>query len=205
MDVSNSSKSGMKTPINRSGNKAWGFTSPARLGPVALLLVLVLLGAGGCAPFEKAALRRSELYYKASSLETLPSKPETERILFLDRVPKGSRVLGVFQFSTERGRDFAMRSIEHNARRVGADAVWVRKLGEGQIPQTHQVPAHWEARPFTRFELRRYSVPGGPGRPPRMVVDTLPLTSYRHEFVPEQRWASILHYSTVDALMLKLR
>lgn len=195
----------MNTPKKRRANNAWGLSPLARLGPIALLLSLVLLGAGGCAPFEKAALRRSELYYKAASLETLPPKPETEKILFLDRVPKGSRVLGIFQFSTERGRDFAMRSIEHNARRVGADAVWVRKLGEGQFPLTHQIPAHWEARPFTRFELRRYTAPGGPGRPARVIVDTLPITGYRHEFVPEQRWTSILHYSTVDALMLKLR
>lgn len=166
---------------------------------------LILLGASGCATFEKAALGRSELYYKATSLERLEPKPDTEKIPFLDRVPKGSRVLGVFQFSTERGRDFAMRSVEHNARKAGADAVWVRGLGEGRIPQSQFVPAHWEARPFTRFELRRYALPAGPERPPRMIVDTLPVTGYRHEFVPEQRWTSIVHYTTVDALMLKLR
>ena len=191
----------MKTQSNHCGNRAGAFASLARLGALAL----VLLGAGGCAPFEKAALRRTELYYKATSLERLPPKPETESIPFLDKVPKGSRVLGVFQFSTERGNDFAMRSIEHNARRVGADAVWVRGLGEGQFPQTHHVPAHWETRTFTRFETRRYTVPGGPGRPARTMVDTLPLTGYRHEFVPEQHWTSTVRYSTVDALLLKLR
>jgi len=195
----------MKTAINRRGGEGWGVVPLSRISQNTLFLTLVLLGAVGCAPFEKSALRRSELYYKATSLEVLPPKPETEKILFLDKVPKGSRVLGVFQFSTERGRDFAMRSLEHNARRVGADAVWVRRLGEGQIPQTQTVPAHWEPRPFTRFELRRYSLPGGPGRPARVVVDTFPITGYRHEFVPEQRWTNILHYSTVDALMLKLR
>ena len=191
----------MKTQSNPVGDRPGSPSLLTRFGAIAL----VLLGGGGCAPFEKAALRRSELYYRATSLERLPPKPETENIPFLDKVPKGSRVLGVFHFSTERGRDFAMLSIEHNARKVGADAVWVRGLGEGQFPRTHHVPAHWETRPFTRFEVLRYSVPGGPGKPARVVVDTLPLTSYRHEFVPEQRWTSIVHYSTVDALMLKLR
>jgi hypothetical protein len=33
----------------------------------------------------------------------------------------------------------------------------------------------------------------------------LPLTGYRHEFVPEQHWTSTVRYSTVDALLLKLR
>ncbi len=191
----------MKTQINPCGNRAGSFIPLARLGAIGL----VLLGGSGCAPFEKAALRRSELYYTATSLERLSPKPETESIPFLDKVPKGSRVLGVFQFSTERGRDFAMRSIEYNARRVGADAVWVRGHGEGHVPQTHHVPAHWEARPFTRFEYRQHSVPGGPGKPDRIIVDAVPVTGYRHEFVPEQRWTNIIHYSNVDALMLKLR
>jgi hypothetical protein len=168
-------------------------------------LLPLLLGGGGCAYFDKAALRRSELYYKATSLERLPPKPDTEPIPFLDRVPKGGRVLGVFQFSTERGRDFAMRSIEHNARKVGADAVWVRGQSEGQFPQTHHVPAHWESRPFTRFEQRRYTVQDEPGKPPRIVFDTVPVTGYRTVFVPEQRWTNLIRYNTVDALMLKLR
>ncbi len=191
----------MKTHSNPCGKRAGSFGAFARLGAIAI----VLLGGGGCAHFEKAALRRSELYYKATSAARFAPKPETESIPFLDKVPKGSRVIGLFQFSTERGRDFAMRSIEHNARKVGADAVWVRGLGEGQFPQTHHVPAHWETQPFTRFEHSRDSVPGGPGRPARVTVDTVPVTGYRHEFVPEQRWTSIVHYSTVDALMLKLR
>jgi hypothetical protein len=191
----------MNTRSNHCGKREGSFGAFARLGAIAILL----LGGGGCAHFEKAALRQSELYYKATSLDQYSPKLETENIPFLDKVPKGSRVIGLFQFSTERGRDFAMRSIAHNARKVGADAVWVRGLGEGQFPQTHHVPAHWETQPLTRFEHRRYSVPGGPGRPARVMVDTIPVTGYRHAFVPEQRWTSIVHYSTVDALMLKLR
>jgi hypothetical protein len=191
----------MITHRNRWPNRSERTGCVARLAAAAL----ILLGGSGCAAFEKAALRRSELYYKATSLERLEPRPETEKIPFLERVPKGGRVLGVFQFSTERGRDFAMRSVEHNARKAGADAVWVRGLGEGSFPQTQYLPAHWEARSFTRLEVRRYALPGGPGRPPRVVVDTLPVTGYRHEFVPEQRWTSIIHYTTVDALMLKLR
>jgi hypothetical protein len=191
----------MNTQSNHCGNRAGSSSPLARFGAIAL----VLLGGVGCAPFEKAALRRSELYYKATSLERLSPKPETERIPFLDKVPKGGRILGVFQFSTERGRDFAMRSIEHNARRVGADAVWVRGLGEGHFPQTRAVPAHWETQPFTRFEYRQHSVPGGPGKPDRIIIDAVPVTGYRQAFVPEQRWTNIVRYSTVDALMLKLR
>jgi hypothetical protein len=168
-------------------------------------LALALLGGSGCAYFDKAALRRSELYYKATSIEQLPPKPETERIPFLDKVPGGGRVIGIFQFGTERGRDFAMRSIEHNARRAGADAVWVRGQGEGRFPQEHYVPAHWENRQFTRLEQRRYTVSGGPGKPPRVVFDTLPVTGYVNVFVPAQRWSTMIHYNTVDALMLKLR
>jgi hypothetical protein len=191
----------MNISSTHCGYRAGSFTTLVH----SVAIALVLLGGAGCAPFEKAALRRSELYYKATSLEQLPAKPETERIPFLDKVPKGSRVLGVFQFSTERGRDFALRSIEHNARRVGADAVWVRTLGEGHFPQIHRIPAHWETQPFTRFEYRRHSVPGGPGKPDRIMIDAVPVTGYRQEFVPEQRWTNIVGYSTVDALMLKLR
>jgi hypothetical protein len=191
--------------MKTKGTRAAGFSEFIKTFLGFGCFALLLFGGSGCAYFDKAALRRSELYYKATSLERLPPKPETEPIPFLDRVPKGSRVLGVFQFSTERGRDFAMRSIEHNARKAGADAVWVRGQGEGQFPQSHYVPAHWESRPFTRFEQRRYTIPGGPGKPARIVFDTLPVTGYRTEFVPEQRWTNLIHYNTVDALMLKLR
>jgi hypothetical protein len=189
----------MKPQTNRVENQTGNFSVCAPWGAIAL----TLLGVTGCASFEKGALRKSELYYRATSMEQFPPKPETEKIPFLDRAPKGSRVIGVFHFSTDRGRDFAMRSIEHNARKVGADAVWVRGLGEGQFPQTQQIPAHWESRPFTRLELRRYYMPGGAGKPPRLVSDTVPITGYRPEFVPEQRWTTIIHYTTVDALMLK--
>lgn len=168
-------------------------------------LVFFLLAGNGCAYLDKAALQRSELYYKATSIERLPPKPEGEPIPFLDKVPKGGRVIGVFQFGTERGRDFAMRSIEHNARKAGADAVWVRGHGEGRFPQDHYVPAHWERRQFTRLEQRRYTVAGGPGKPPRVVSDTLPVTGFTDVFVPAQRWTSVIQYNTVDALMLKLR
>jgi hypothetical protein len=191
----------MKTQSHPGEKRAEAIRQISRIIAVALALV----SGGGCAYFDKAALRNSELYYKATSLEKLPPKPEKEYIPFLDKVPKGSRVLGVFHFSTDRGRDFAMRSIAHNARRVGADAVWLRGHGEGQLPQSHHVPAHWESRPFTRFERRRYTIPGGPGEPDRVVFDTVPVTGYRDEFVPEQRWTTILRYNTVDALMLKIR
>jgi hypothetical protein len=191
----------MKTQRDQ-GKKQEGFPVLfARL----VCLAFILLGGGGCAYFDKAALRRSELYYKATSIERLPPKPDTEPIPFLDKVPKGGRVIGVFQFGTERGRDFAMRSIEHNARKAGADAVWVRGHGEGRFPQEHYLPAHWESRQFTRLEQRRYTVPGGPGKPQRVVSDTLPVTGYTNVFVPAQRWTTILQYNTVDALMLKLR
>lgn len=191
----------MKTQSRWGEKQTFALRQIARIG----CIVLALTSCVGCAYLERAALRKSEAYYRATSLEKLPPKPDTEPIPFLDKVPKGSRVLGVFQFSTERGRAFAMRSIEHNARRVGADAVWLRGHGEGQFPQVHHVPAHWESLPFTRLERRRYTIPGGPGEPARVVFDTIPVTGYRQEFVPEQRWTSILHYNTVDALMLKLR
>jgi hypothetical protein len=191
----------MKTQRDQARNRA----APPVLFVQLVCLTAILLGGGGCTYFDKAALRRSELYYKATSLERLPPKPETEPIPFLDRVPKGGRVIGVFQFGTDRGRDFAMRSIEHNARKAGADAVWVRGRGEGRFPQEHYAPAHWESRQFTRLEQRRYTVPGGPGKPPRVVCDTLPVTGYTDVFVPAQRWTTIIQYNTVDALMLKLR
>lgn len=158
----------------------------------------------GCTHFEKMALRRSEKAYRPTTTETYAPKPETDPMPFVDKVPKKSRVIGLFYYSTERRREFALRAIQHNARKAGADAVWLRGIGEGRFPVQHHEPAHWEARPFILVQHRRYAVPNPNGGPARTVSETVPTAIYQHRFIPAQDWTEFVHYTTVDALMLKL-
>jgi hypothetical protein len=164
---------------------------------------LVLAGTG-CAHLERRAIERSESAYRPTTTEIYPPKSETDPVPFVDKVPKKSKVIGLFHYSTERDRNFAMRCIEHNARKVGADAIWLRGIGEGQFPRYHHEPAHWETRPRTYVNYRHITIPASKGRPSMVVTEAVPTTFYHHLFIPSKDWAEMVHYTTVDALMLKV-
>lgn len=194
--------SGVMKPLTRSENPPR--EQKRRLSAMLGMALALGLGGSGCAHFERLALQRSEVYYRSVQGEMHPQKPETAPIPILDTRPKNSRLLGVFQFTTERNREFAIKSAQHNARKVGADAIFIRGLGEGQIPRHRFEPAHWESRTQMRTHSRRRVVQGTGGAPDQVVVDTYVVPRTEHEFVPARSWTEILHYTSIDALILKL-
>ena len=160
-----------------------------------------MLGFSGCAALERMQMRPTEVYYIASTTERFAPKPPEFAMPVLDRPPPRSRAIGVFQFKTQNGRSFAIRSAVYNARRVGADAVWVRSLQEWKEPYT--VPAHWETHQEIRRERRRIRVKGSNGAPDQVREEIMEFPVERTIWVPTQH---LFHqFTSIDASMLRIQ
>ena len=152
---------------------------------------------------QRARLRETEVFYRSSSLQTYPPKPDTTPIPVLSKTPSGSTVIGRFQFSTLRGSAFAMEAAKHNARRAGADALVVRDLRDWVQPFSYYQPPDWVYYPRTRIVSAPVWRPGPGGGPGRWEVyqsiDNFPQWNWR-----PGHWVSGSHtHSIIDAEMLK--
>ncbi|MEY5026919.1 MAG: hypothetical protein RLZZ244_2447 [Verrucomicrobiota bacterium] len=127
-----------------------------------LLLTLAGLASASCAPLHRARLRQSESFYRSTTAEAFPPRSPETPIPLLDVRPKDSRVIGRFPFSTLRGPQFAIEAAQHNARRVGADSVLVRKLEEKTEAFSYYVPPETIYIPQTHLVPGARWVPGGP-------------------------------------------
>lgn len=105
---------------------------------VFVLLVFFLVG---CASVESTAL-----YYIPSTTEIYPPKPKDDPVPVVgERPSEPHQVIGRLAFSSTRGFDFFLRSMEYNARRVGADLVYLKHSATEPLPYSYWVP------PRTRF------------------------------------------------------
>ena len=163
---------------------------------LAAMLVL-----SGCAALERMQMRPTEVYYIASTTERFAPKPPEFAIPVLDRPPSRSRVIGAYQFTTQNGRAFAIRSAVYNARRVGADAIWMRNLQEWAEP--YIVPAHWETHQEIRRERRRIRMRGANGAPDQVREEVVEFPIDRPIWVPAQHL--LHHFTSIDARMLRIQ
>lgn len=168
---------------------------------VVLLLAFALVG---CAQLERMEMRPTEAYYLSKTTEQFPRKPREFEMPMLSQPPPRSTTVGVFQFTTNKGRDFAMKSASYNAKRVGADAVWVRRVTEWAEPYAYDIEAHWESRWDTVYHRRTVRTKGKAGSPDQISEETVPVTIQRHEWIPSRHVSGFHHYASIDALMLKL-
>lgn len=173
------------------------------LGQMGAIL-LSAFALGGCAQLERMEMRPTEAYYLSKTTEQFPKKPREFEMPMLSQPPPRSATVGVFQFTTNRGRDFAMKSASYNAKRVGADAVWVRHVTEWAEPYAYDIEAHWESRWDTVYHRRTVRSKGKAGGPDQVSEETVPVTIQRHEWVPSRHVSGFHHYASIDALMLKL-
>jgi hypothetical protein len=148
-------------------------------------------------------MRPTEAYYLPKTAEQFPPKPSEFEIPVLGQAPPGSKTMGVFQFTTSKGREFAIKSARYNGRRVGADALWVRNITEWAEPYAYDVEAHWETRWDTIYHSRTVRIKNKAGGD-QITQETIPVTVQRMEWVPPRHVSGFHHFASIDALMLKL-
>jgi len=183
----------------RRPERSW----PERVSRLAAVF-LAAFALGGCAHLERVEMRPTEAYYLSKTAEQFPPKPREFEMPLLSQAPPKSATIGTFQFTTNRGRDFAMKSARYNAKRVGADAVWVRQVTEWSEPYAYDIEAHWETRWDTVYHRRTVRTKSKPGGPDLVTEETIPVTVQRMEWVPARHVSGFHHFASIDALMLKL-
>ena len=171
---------------------------------MALVAVLVFFMTG-CAAMERLSMRPTEPYYLSNTQEQFPPKPREFQVPMLSQSPQQSRPIGIFQFTTRNGRSFAIRAAAYNARRVGADAVWMRNVQEWSEPYAYDIPAHWETKYETVYRKRHVTTKGQPGQPDVVREETYPETIERHIFVPTEHVSGFHHFTSIDAVMYRQR
>ena len=152
---------------------------------------------------ERARMRKTEVYYIASTAEQFAPKANDFAIPVLSTPPRNGKPIGVFQYTTEFGRDFAIKSAIYNGRRVGADTLWLRNIQEWSEPYAYDVPAHWENHSEIRQERRVIREKGRPGEPDRVREEVYPVTSLVQRWVPTQHYSGFHHFTAIDAQMFR--
>ena len=170
-----------------------------------LLLGTALVGFSGCAALERMKMRPTEVYYVANSTEQFPPKPPDFAVPTLNRPPPKSRAIGTYQFKTLEGRPFVLKSAIYNARRVGADAIWMRNVQEWAEPYAYDVPQHWETHWETRMERRVTHIKGKDGGPAQVMEEFIPVPFQSQTWIPTQHVSGFNHFTSIDAVMLRLQ
>jgi hypothetical protein len=157
----------------------------------------------GCAAIKQASLRDTEVFYRASTLDVYAPKPATVEIPILNAMPPRSKSIGSFRYTSKKGSQFAMDAAVHNARRVGADAVLVRKLDERTEPFSYYVPPETVSVPRTRPVDDPIWIKGQNGEPGHWEYRRRYETIYVLEQRPGHMVTGTNHWTTIDALMLR--
>lgn len=164
---------------------------------------LALQGLGGCAALNRAALRRTEVFYRAETVEKIPEKPADFPVPVLNSRPRGSRILGTFAFTTDRSGEFAIESARHNARKCGADAVWMRGLRQWAEPYTQYVPAQTNFLPSTQWISGPVWRPG-PGAGGRWQRGGAMVQTFGVVYSPPYMVSGWSRFTAIDTVMLQL-
>lgn len=168
----------------------------------ALAAALPLLG--GCAALHRAALRETEVYFRSETMEKYAPKQADQVIPVLNTRPAKSQTLGVFQFTTNKGAKFAMESALYNARKCGADAIYVRNLQDWSQPYAYYVPAQTNFIPSTHFISGSIWVPARAGSPGYWARRNAAVQSFGMSYSPAHTVSGWNHFSSIDAVMIRI-
>ena len=170
----------------------------------ASLAFTVIASLSGCAAIHRAALRETEVYFRSESLATYPPKPPEFVVPVLNSRPPKSTSIGTFRFTTDRGEKFAIESAIHNARKCGADAVYIRKVESWAEPYSRFVPAQTNYAPTSQWVSGSVWVPPHAGAPGRWVRQNTMVQGVSMWYTPAHTESGWYHYSYVDAQMLRV-
>jgi hypothetical protein len=144
------------------------------------------------------------VFFRAETVEKHPEKPSGFPVLTLNKKPSGAQVLGTFQFTTDRSGQFAMECAQHNARKCGADAIWVRSLHQWAEPFTQYIPAQTSMMPSTQFISGPVWRPGGSGGTGRWQRGGVMVSSFGIAYSPPRTISGWSRFTAIDAVMLRL-
>lgn len=176
------------------------FTLFVRFG-IALVAALSL---SSCAALHRAALRDTEVYFRSETLKTYPPKPPEFKVPLLDSRPTKSTGIGTFRYTTGRGEKFAIESAVHNARKCGADAVYVRKLESWAEPYSRFVPAQTNYAPSSQWASGSLWIPPRPGAPGHWARQNTLIQGVSVWYTPAHTESGWNHYTHIDAQMLRV-
>jgi hypothetical protein len=157
-------------------------------------------------------LRCSESCYTPLRSRASPLVHPTKKggeVPLVDDVPRGSLILGTFNISADFG--FVLAALQHNARKVGADAVVIQKLTwwdinhweeSRQFVRTTRIPVSDAQKEEYQNNLKDYQSKRRQGKAAERPSE--PTDSFKEETVSfPGRW-SVNGGSSVEAVMLEL-
>lgn len=148
---------------------------------LAGLPVLLAVWLSACASFQSDArgslLKSSESCYTPILTRSTPADPvegPASQVPLLHKTPPESRVLGSFKINADFG--LILEALQHNARRVGADAVVIQKLtwwdinhweNPKTVTRTKVVPVSDSEKKEYEQKLKKYEAKRSEGKPAR--------------------------------------
>lgn len=95
----------------------------------------------------------TERYYRPHTAQQFPPVPANVPIPILDKSPSEPHTtVGRLSFTAHCGADYMLKAVEHNARRVGADAAVITSLDGRERPWELWVPPRTVYQPLTYVE-----------------------------------------------------
>ena len=101
-----------------------------------LLIVVTALILSAC-----ASVKSTAVFYAPTSMAFYPPKdPHAVIPIMSERPAQPFTEIGRFAFQSDLGYPFMQQAIEYNARRVGADAVYIKESKSWSVPYYYSVP-----------------------------------------------------------------
>ena len=167
---------------------------------ILLPAVLGCFLAVSCAP----SMKETEAFYRPTTLQTYPPKPEGTAIPVLGAFPKQKgEIIGRMTFSHGHGADFTNKALQHNARKAGADAVVVLQTGSETSQVPYSVPGYTTYQPVTTNSTFRANAYGTEGYATATGYGTS--TTNVPVYHPGFSGVRTVVRESIDACMIKLK
>lgn len=168
--------------------------------PIALLALLATALLTGCQSYTW-----TERYYRPYTVQQFPPVPEKVPIPLLDRNPREPfTTLGRLTFTAHGTADYMLKAVEHNARKVGADAAVVKSLDRTEHPWERWVPPQTHYHPVTYYQEVR-TTHGKKHKDDPCERTTYSTTTWVPEFEPGRMEYGVDVSHSIDAYLIRFK
>lgn len=95
----------------------------------------------------------TERHYRPYTAQQFPPVPPKVPVPLLDKKPEAAHTtIGRLRFSASASAEYMFKAVEHNARKVGADAAVISRLSRTEQPWQQWVPPQTVYHPITHVE-----------------------------------------------------
>lgn len=173
-----------------------GYYMTRRMKFHSIALGFALIFLAGCASVESTAD-----FYIPSTTAVFPPKPKDYPIPILDAKPsRPTRVIGRLAFTSELGFPFMRKSMEYNARRVGADIVVLKHADSQTQILPYYVPPTTNWMPVSTYSHSSYR--GKHGKKRHATSESV---TYIPVYQPGYWTQNTRIFTTIDSEMLVYR